>query len=154
MKYLVNADFTVVMKGKAVSESKFDTEDFIYDTDDKALSIGQMEEIAAANKLKVKGKKVADLKTSLDEALSKLKLPEKKKMSETELVSKIVAEGHEAGTSEDEILIAIVQAGIKFQAAIKMMKNAMVELGFSVTSKERYEKSKAHLEDEGFEPEE
>lgn len=154
MKYLINADFTVTMKGKAVTTSKLDTDDFIYDTKDKLLSMGQMEEIATVNKLKCKGKKVADFKESLDEALSKLKLPEKKEMSETEKVVGIVKDGHEAGKSEDEILIEIVQAGIKFGQAIKMMKNAMVELGFSVTAKERYNKTKEILEEAEFEPEE
>lgn len=155
MKYLVNADYTIVMKGKAVTKSSLQTEDFIYDTvNNNDLAVAQMKEIAKANGMKLKGKSTKDIKASFEDALSELKLPEKRKMSETENVVKIVKAGVEAKNSEDEILIEIVQSGIKFQAAIKMMKNAMVELGFSVTNKERYEKAKSHLEDEEFEPEE
>lgn len=153
MKYQINVDFTAIMKGRAVTKSKLDTNDFIYDTADKSLANATMKEIAKANGFKLKGKSTADIKNSLDDGLSKLKIAEKKEMSESEKVLKIVKEGHEAGTSEDGILIEIVQSGIKFQQAIKMMKNAMVELGFSINAKERYEKSKEHLEDEEFEPE-
>jgi len=153
-KYLINADFTIVMKGKAVTRSKLETEDFIYDTDGDGLSVAQMKEVAKANGIKTKGKSAKDIKASFDDALSKLKLPEKRKMSETENVVKIVKDGVAAKTSEDEILIEIVQSGIKFQQAIKMMKNAMIELGFSINSKERYEKAKGLLEDDDFEPEE
>jgi len=154
MKYLINADFRVVMKGKAVTESQL-LNDFIYDTEDKTgLTVAQMKDIAKANGNKLKGKSTKDVKSSFDECLDKLKLPEKRKMSETEQVLKIVKDGHAAELSEDEILIQIVTAGIKFQSAIKMMKNALIELGFSVTSKERYEKAKAILEDDAFEPEE
>ena len=154
MKYLINADYTVVMKGRAVSKSKLETDDFVYDTDKKELASVQMKEIASANGMKLKGKSTKDIKASFDEALSKLKLAEKRKMTESEKVSGIVKAGIEAKTSEDEILIEIVQSGIKFQAAIKMMKNAMIELGFSVSTKERYEKAKKLLEDDEFEPEE
>lgn len=154
MKYLVNADFRVVMTGKAVTESKM-MNDFIYDTENEdGLKVAQMKEIAKANGMKLKGKSSKDIKASFDDGLEKLKLPEKRKMTETEQVLKIVQDGHEAKISEDEILINIVQAGIKFQSAIKMMKNAMVELGFSVTSKERYTKAKEILEEDDFEPEE
>ena len=154
MKYLVDANYNVAMKGKAVTKSKMETDDFIYDTDETELTVVQMKEIAKANGMKLKGKALKDIKASFEDGLEKLKLPEKRKMSESEQVLKIVKEGHEAKISEDEILIKIVTAGIKFQSAIKMMKNAMIDLGFSVNSKERYTKAKEILEEDDFEPEE
>ncbi len=140
------------MKGKAVNKSAL-ADDFVYETEKDSLSSSQMKEIAKANGFKIKGKKTAELKSSFEEQLLKLKLPEKRKMTDTEKVLEIVKTGVEAKTSEDEILISVVQSGIKFQQAIKMMKNAMVSLGFAVNSKERFIKTKEILDDEEFEPE-
>lgn len=152
MKYLVNVDFRVMMKGAAVVKSKL-TDDFVYDTEEDQLSSAQMKEIAKANKFKIKGKKNSDLKNSLDEALSKLKTPEKKEMSQAEKVLEIVKAGNAAEKSDDEILVEVVLSGVKFQKAGKMVQNAMIELGLSMSSKDRYKQSKTILEDEEFEPE-
>ena len=153
MKYLINPNFTVSQKGKAVSTSKL-AEDFIYDTKGEELSIASMKEIAKENGFKVKGKKTADVKNSFDTELEKLDIPEKRKMSQTEAVNKIVKAGFDEDKNEDDILIEIVQSGVKFQQAIKMLKQAKVELGLAISAEDRWKKSNVIMEDEGFEPSE
>lgn len=155
MKYLINNEFEIVMKGNAITKDNVDESEFIYETGGKTkLTTSQLQEIAEANDVKIKGKKVAELQASLDSALSKIKdIPEKKEMTETEKVLKIVDAGFKAKKEEDDILIEIVKSGIGFQKAIKFMKNAMVELGLSVSPKDRYEKAAGIMDEEGFEPE-
>ncbi len=155
MKFLINTDFEIVMKGKAITEENVDESEFIYETGGKTkLTISQLQEIAEANGVKIKGKKVSELSKSLDEQLTKIKnIPEKKEMTDSEKVIKIVEEGFKAKKEEDDILIEIVKSGIGFKDAMKRMKVAMVELGLSVSSKDRYEKAASIMDDDDFEPE-
>jgi len=155
MKFLINSEFEIVMKGDAINSDKLDDSEFIYETGGKTkLTINQLNEIAEANGVKIKGKKVSELSKSLDEKLTKIKnIPEKKEMTDSEKVIKIVEAGFKAEKEEDDILIEIVKSGIGFKDAMKRMKVAMIELGLSVSSKDRYEKAASIMDDEDFEPE-
>lgn len=155
MKFLINADYKIVMKGNAITDENVDESEFIYETGGKTkLTTAQLEEIANANNFKIKGKKVAELQSSLDTELNKLKkVPEKKEATDSEKVAKIVEAGFKAKKEEDDILIEIVKAGVSFKNAMKNMKIAMIELGLSVSSKDRYEKAAGIMEEEDFEPE-
>jgi len=152
-KFLINPDNRVMMKGAFIKTSKI-VDDYIYETEGKALSIDLMKKIAKENGFKVAGKKSNDVQKSFNTGLTTLQISEKNEMSTTEKVEAIVKAGMSDEISEDEILIQIVQSGTKFQRAAKLMQIAMVELGFSVSAKDRYTKCKVIMEDDGFEPEE
>jgi len=151
MLYLINENFTVTQKGEAVSSSEL-AGDFVYDTQGASLSFASMKEISKANGFKIKGKKIADVRKPFDTELNELDIPEKREMSTTEKVNELVKSGFEDELSEDEILIGIVQSGVKFQQAIKMLKQAKIDLGMSISGDDRWKKSNVIMEDEGFEP--
>lgn len=153
MKYLINGDYRIVMKGAAVSKSKLSDSEFVYDTDNDPLAVATMKEVAEANKFKVTGTRSSQVKKEFDEKLETLNIPEKREMSQTEKVAQIVKEGVEKKLNEDEILIQIVRSGVKFTLAAKMMKQAQIDLGILISAKDRYVKSKVFMEDEDFAPE-
>jgi len=153
MLYLINENFTFSQKGQAVKTSKL-AEDFIYDSEGEPLPSASMREIAKANGIKLSGKKTNDVKKSFDSLISKLDIPEKREMSKTEKVNEIVKAGFENEKSEDDILVLIVQSGVKFQMAMKLLKQAKIDLGLSISNEDRWTKSKLLMEDDEFEPSE
>lgn len=156
MNYLITNGFVAIRKGEFVKADE-QAGEFIYDsttTEKKQYPIGTLVEIASANKIEVdENAKKADIILALNDGLEALKLPEQNKMSDTDAVKQIVQAGHEAGTSEDEMLVQIVQSGVKFGNAMKMMKQAQEDLGLALSPKARYEKSHGIMEGAGFSPE-
>ena len=150
MLYLINENFTVAQKGDFVKTSEL-AGDFVYNTESEPLTTATMREIAIANDFKVKGKKVSEVKKDFDLNLMELDVPEKREMSESEKVSQIVKAGFEDDQDEDDILVSIVQAGVKFQKAIKMLKQAKIDLGLTISPDERWKKSNEIMEGEDFE---
>lgn len=152
-KILINGDFKAIRKGEFVEASEADGEFIVCEGNEMNLTIAQLNEIASANGITLQHKKKAEAATELCDALSNLKIPTVNEETTTQKVRRIVEAGHAAGTSEDEMLIEIVQAGVKFSAAVKELKNALQELGLATSPKERFEKAKVVLSEAKFKPE-
>lgn len=153
MKYLISKNFKVMRKGSHV-EASATAGEWIYDTDlAKDVDAGKLQEIAKANKLKVVGKKKSEYTQSLNEALENMtNVPEQNKESQTNIVDKIVSEGFAAGKSDDDMLIAIIQAGVSFQRAGKMFKETVERLGLRVGIKDVKEVAAKLLAEIDFSP--
>jgi len=152
MKYLINQNFKAIRKGAYVTSNE-DAGEFIFDTDDAVISVAAMLEIATANKLKVSKDKKEAVVLSLTEELESLEISIMSEKTDTQKVGEIVAAGIESGSSDDEMLIQIVQSGIKFKAAGKLFAQAMQEGGYRITNKARKEECRKILVEEEFNPE-
>lgn len=151
MKYLLTSNFKVARKGSHVTATG---NDFIYDSESDELSLGQLQEIAEANKLKVVGKKKAEYQSNLNEALSKMEnVAEQNGPTQTEIVDQIVKDGHAAGKSDDDMLIEIVKAGISFRRAGKMFKETFERLGLRTSVKDVKEIAAKLLAELNWKPE-
>ena len=123
-------------------------------TAESEFSLATLREIAVANNVKIPGslKKKTDITVFLFEELSKLKIVEKK-MSKLEGVIEIVNTGVEAGKSDDEMIIEIIQSGVKFKEANALFTKAMEQAGHRISPKERTAKIVEILEEAEFNPE-
>ena len=153
MKFLINDSFKALRSGEfVVADSSAD--EFIFDsenTDD--LSVAAMIEISEGNGfLLKKGKKDQIVKTLVDQ-LTSLELPEMNDKTDSQKVEEIVAAGVEAEKDDEEMLIEIIQSGVKFKAAGKLFAKAMEAGGFRITSKARKAEAREMLVDAEFEPE-
>lgn len=140
MKYLISNDFVAIRKGEFVKATG--SGEFVYDTENSKLSISQLKEIAMANKISTKGSKKEEVKDELDTGLEQKDIPAQNEKTLSDKVLDIVRAGHEAEPQEtdDELLIKIVQAGVKFQVAMKELKAARQALGLEISPKDRFEK--------------
>lgn len=135
MKYLINNNFKIMRKGSHVSANE-KVGEFIYDDESQDFSLGQMKEIAEANKLQCVGKSTKQYQQSLNEALKMVDVAQQNGPTETEKVEQIVSEGFAAGHDDDTMMIAIVQAGISFRRAGRMFKDAVEKLGLRTSVKD------------------
>src|SRR5574343_158218 len=141
-KYLIRSDFKATSKGEHVA-ANVKAGEFVYESGNGAnLSAAQILEIAAANKLMIpKSAKKSEAAAKLDELLETLKLDEVNKMTDTAVVEKICEAGVAAGKSDDEMLIEIVSAGVKFAQAGKLFRQVMETKGYRVSNKDRLSKA-------------
>jgi hypothetical protein len=156
MKYLINDNMKAVRCGDFVKADQ-DAREFIYDTmapKTEEHNIAVMRGIAEAHNFVVPDNlnKRGDIARRLANDLSKLKLPEVRKMSDTEQVTSIIVEGVKAEKTDDQILVAIVNAGISFKNAGKLFKQVMQEKGLRISSKSRQEQVFKILKSLRFKP--
>lgn len=146
MKYLFNSAFKAIRKGPyVIADDK--RGEFIHDDEASTLAAAQITEIATANKLEIaKNLKKNEAVEKLNELLAGMKLDEVNRKPDTTIVEEICAAGHKANKSDDEMLIEIVSAGVKFSIAGKLFKQVMEAKGYRVSNKERMEKAAELLE--------
>lgn len=153
MKVLINADFKALRTGKFVVANE-EAGEFIFNSKDvEDLSIATLLEIGKANKIKVKKGKKGDVVDTLVEGIEELELAVVSEKPISLLAEEIVAAGVEAGESDEEMQIKIVQAGAKFKQAGKLFNQAMASGGFRVTAKERKANIRTVLVEAEFQPE-
>jgi hypothetical protein len=153
-KYLISSSNKAIRKGEFVTSSDGE---FIIDTEnlDKNIHKQNLVDVAEAHGFKINPKaKQAELLTELAEQLSTLKLPEQNEMTDTQKVEQIVKAGFEAGKTEEQMMVEIVNAGVSFKSAIKLYKAATESLGLATSAKERSEKAAAIIKEvtAGVEP--
>lgn len=154
-KYLINSDFKAIRKGEFISADS-ESGEFVMDTDVKncGLSKGQLEEVAQANKMKISSKlNAAEFAGELTSQLENLKIAEVNKMTNSEIVKGIVEKGFVEGKSEEDMLVEIIQSGIKFREAGKLYKQAAEEGGYVANNKKRKEDAAAMMDEAEFAPE-
>jgi len=139
MKFLISSDFKVMRKGEMVAADEKAGE-FIYETGNaRDASMGQLQEIAKANKIQIGNKPKKDqLISKIDEALmNDQTVAEQNTPTETQKVEEIVKAGIAAGKNDDAMLIDIVQAGVSFKRASKLFKQVLEAQGVRIASKDR-----------------
>lgn len=154
MKTLIGQNFKALRTGKYVKADEAAGE-FVFDdkaSDENQASVATLLEIAAANKIKAKKGKKKEVVAILVAGIKKMELPVMSERPVSEVVEEIVKNGIAADQSDDEMLIAIVQAGVKFKQAGKLFNNAMTEGGYRVSAKDRKENIRGHLVEAEFEP--
>jgi len=136
---------------------------FVLDTENETqFPFATLQEIAEANNFKLKKASKKDVmlkiethfKSVLENNLEKITLREQKAMEQTNSINEIIKAGIEAGLDDDDMLIQIVQSGVKFKAAGKLFKAAMEEGGHRISAAKRNEEIVAILEEAEFAPEE
>lgn len=153
MKILVTALFKMVRFGEFVSADEAVGE-FVVDTENSQLSKATLSEICTKNKIPFSKKAtVGELLEAIEEAVPGLKIPEQNQEPDSVKVRRIVEEYlADENDDEDEILMAIVQSGVKFKVAGKLYKQAMIDLGALVSNKDRWTSAKEIMVADGFEP--
>jgi hypothetical protein len=151
MKVLINANYKALRVGQFVKADEAASE-FVFDTEDCEHSVATLLEIGAKNKIDVKKDKKEKVISILENGIIKLELPEMSERPISEVVSEIVAAGVAANKEDDEILIEIVQAGVKFKQAGKLFSQCMADGGYRVTNKERKSSIREILVSAEFEP--
>ena len=156
MKTLINANFRALRTGEYV-KADTDAGEFIFDSSlsgDDQLEKSTLTEIANKNKISVGKKDNKDtIVEKLESGIKELKLPEQNEKTETEVVHEIVQKGFAEGKEDEDMVIEIIEAGVKLKAAYRMFQNAAQELGLRITTKERKEKISEILLGDEFEPE-
>lgn len=153
MKFLINSEFKALRTGEYVSADESAGE-FIFDSENCDMSVATLMEIAAGNKVAAKKDKKENVIEVLVAGLSKLKLPSMNEKPASEKVKEIVEAGIAEGLSDDEMLIKIVQSGIKFKLAGKLFTQVMTAGGYRVSNKERKAAIREILVEAEFQPEE
>lgn len=158
MKILIDKNFKAKRTGEYVSANA-EAEELIVDTEACELSNTVLIEIAGANKITVSKKATkAELLENIEEGVKKLKLPTQGKEPESVKVARIVKAAYEAaeesGTEvdEDELLMSIIESGVKFKDAMKLHKQALLEGGFAVSNKDRTAECRKILIAADFQP--
>lgn len=151
-KFLFNSEFRAIRKGEFVAADENHGEFISTENNELSLTLGQLQEIASSNGIEITATKKADVLSELFAQLDNLEIPTMNEKTDSQKVLDIVSAGHEAGKSEDEMLIEIVQAGIKFSNAVKYLKGALQELGLMISPKDRYESAKEIMEQSQFRP--
>lgn len=152
MKVLINANFKALRTGDYVKASEKAGEAIIDSNDD--ISVAVLKEVAGANKIDIKGlKKKDDIHKAVFDGINKMGLPTMSEKTDSDKVKDIVKAGIEAGKNEDQILVEIVNSGVKFSAATRYYKEALKESGMYISSKDRKEQATAILKEMEFAPE-
>ncbi len=151
MNIILNENFTAIYKGNVSPierEGQFAVDGKI------EYPLATLKEIAIANKFKIPSsiKTKAKMNEFVFEELNKLNIAESK-MSKLEKVIEIVNAGVEAGKTDEDMLIEIVQSGVKFKEANKLFTQAMEQAGHRISPKERTSQIFAILDDAEFAPE-
>lgn len=153
MLYLIDENFKVIGKGKALGPNKKAGEFVLHSSAGKAA----LKEVAKVNDVEV-GKKdsVETLIKKIEVNFNKKEIPimSEKETEKTELEVKcegIVKTGLEAGKDDDAIQVELVGAGLKFKQAASAFKQLSESLGFRVAAKDRMAKVVEILE--GYIPE-
>ena len=152
MKYLINSDFEVLRKGEYV-EANENAGEFILDTEVDEPTGAVIEGIAEANHLPIThSAKVAAKRERLFNQLAEMPLSEVNEMTDSAKVKAIVSAGVEAGKSDNDMLVEIVNSGVSFKAATKLFKQAMEEGGYRINAKKRAELAAEILAKNDFAP--
>ena len=154
MNYLINSNMKALRCGDFV-KADLSIKEFIYNTaapDTAEHTTAVMRGNADANSIVIPDNltKRGEIAQRLATELTKLKLPEVKKMTETESATKIIVAGVEADKSDDMILVDIVNSGISFRNAGKLFKKIMEEKGLRISNKTRQEQVFALLKKNRF----
>jgi len=153
MKILISNSFKALRQGKFVKANTDDGE-FIIDTKECEAANATLIEIAKANKIEIGSQdKKQTLLEKLEKGFLKSKIPEQNQMSDTDKVDKIVAAGVELGLDDEDMIVQIIQSGIKYKAASKMFLAAMTSGGFRISTKDRKEQANTILVEAEFNPE-
>lgn len=137
--FAINRNLKAIRTGEYVHKSiNEDAGEFILN-EESDLHVATLKEIAEANSIKLSSTRKADILTEIIENLNERNLPIMSDKPQSELVREIVEAGHEAGKSEDDMLVEIVQAGVKFSAAMKLFRQTMTELGLRLSPKDKRE---------------
>ena len=154
MKILINNSFKAQRTGEFV-KANLESGEFILDTENPDDVVkATLVEIAQANKIEVgdndtKGAMLNKLETGFENS----NLPEQNEMSDSEVVSGIVAAGVAKGADDEDMIVQIIQAGIKYKVAAKMFMAAMTSGGHRISTKDRKEQANALLVEAEFSPE-
>lgn len=153
MKYLIGENLKVKWKGEFVNADE-DKGEFIFDTDENELTKATLVGMAEANEVSI-GKKdnVATLVDKLHQSFETLELKEVSVMSDEKKVEEIVVAGVEAGKSDDDMLVEVVNSGVSFKKAIKLFKNVMETKGLRISAKKRADKIAELIAELNFQPE-
>jgi len=153
MKTLINADFKAIRTGDFVTADGSCGE-FIFDNNaTKLLSVALMLDIGKSNNIPLRKEKAIDVAEKLASGISNLELPTMDKQTDSEIVKDIVVAGHAAEKSDDDMLLEIMQAGVKFKVAGKLFNKAMQDGGFKITATARKDNARKILVDAEFNPE-
>jgi hypothetical protein len=156
MKILINDKNKMLRFGLYVVAATTAGE-FILDTDNCELSNPALFAICESNKIPV-SKKAAklDILEAIEEGIEKLNLPKADTKPPFVIVKEIVEKHMQDGgidaDEEDAVLLEIIQKGIKFKDAPKLFNQVMIEGGYRVSAKDRYESIKAILVKADFAP--
>ena len=153
-KVLINPNFKALRMGEfAVADPA--TSEFIYEQGNASnIAKATLIEIAKANNFKISQKLSSEkFAAELDECFAKSKLPLVDKMTETQKVEQIVDAGIENGSSDDEMLIEVMQAGVSFKNALKLFKQVMERKGLRISTQERNKQIQDRLAEQMFNPE-
>lgn len=155
MLILINKSFKAIRTGAFVVASA-EANEAIINTDSCDLSNTQLAEICTANKIAFSKKATkSELLELIEDGVAKLKLPVQSEkpdsMKVREIVDAAIASGKD---NEDQILMEIINAGIKIKFAMKLYKQAMIEGGHLVSSRDRAEGCREILVAAGFKPKE
>ncbi len=151
-KYLINNSYVVVRRGDFVEACESAAE-FILDTAKNELHRSVMIEIAEANGIKInKNLKTSDYADSLEIKLYELKIPEVNKMTDTQNIEKIVLAGFAAEKTDEDMIVEIIESGVKFKEAGKLFAQVCEAKGLRKSSKNRREEVGAILDEAEFAP--
>jgi hypothetical protein len=155
MFILINKSFKAIRTGQFVVASA-EAAEFIINTDSCELSNTVLAEVCAANKVVFSKKATkSELLELIEAGVEKLKLPVQNEKPDSLKVREIVDAALAAGKDdEDEILMQIISSGVKIKFAMKLYKQAMVEGGHLVSSRDRADGCRAILVEAGFKPKE
>ena len=152
MKILINKNFKALRVGKFVTASE-DAGEFIFDSKlEDQWPVATILEIGKANGISLKKGKKSEVIEILINHIKTLELPQMNEKTDSQKVKEIVEDGIKSGKSDDDMLIEIVQSGIKFKAAGRMFKEAMETGGYRITAKVRKEQCREMLVNEEFTP--
>lgn len=73
-------------------------------------------------------------------------------MTDSQKVEDIVKAGYAAEKSEDDILVEIVQSGISFGKAMKMLRSSLQSLGLAISPKDRAAKAATIMSENEYAP--
>lgn len=153
-KVLINQDFEAIRIGDFVEASESDGEFLLTPKSD--VSLNCLYEISRANKLGIKKAKSSEKSKMLQAILAAilaLHLPEQNKMSESQLIDKIVINGVNAGLNDHEIMLQLIQeAEVPIKDVPKIYEKVMTDNGFRITSKQRKEIAYQYLNEQQFRP--
>jgi len=152
-KYLLNGNGKVIRSGKLVAADP-DANETVLDTDKpESYTASFLIDVAKENRVAIHKKDAKKiLLEKIEDSFETLNLPEHSKMTETEIVTKIVNDGVAADKSDDEMLQEIVDSGVSFKNAMKLFNAAMREGNFRISTHERNKLISTKLEELEFEP--
>lgn len=150
-KVLIDQDFKALRVGAFVKADE-NAGQFIL-TRDTNLKKAVLLEIAKANKIPVKNETNQKIIENLFAGIEALNLPEVDKMTETEIVAQIVADGVAKGEDDETIMYRMITEGkLSIKNTAKMFAQAMQNGGFRITNKDRKEQIFKILDEAQFKP--